>query len=130
MLQTQQIKIFSSCKSIFYSFLVRVLGLEPRTYALTCHYNFHYHISVFVVWTFSSPYPYQDLGAARQVSTRFYCIVDFARDCHFTGFPEFEQFYFFRFRKSTPKLKGVALPVELHSRHTTLIIGRARDFTQ
>ena len=48
------------------------------------------------------------LGAARLVSTPSLNLQGLARDYHVTGFPEFEQFYFWRFHQSTQFFKSVA----------------------
>src|SRR5208337_1950113 len=58
----------------------------------------------FAVWTIPSPYPRSDrgLGAARLVSTPSRSAAPgLARDCHLTGFPEFEQFCIASFPAST-----------------------------
>jgi hypothetical protein len=50
----------------------------------------------------------RELGAARLVSTPSRPGPGLARDCHFTGFPEFEQFCIPGFPRSTQALKSVA----------------------
>jgi len=53
-----------------------------------------------------------DLGISRLVSAPSFSGL--AQDCHFTGFPEFERFYFNNFLLSTPfYLKAIALSIEL-----------------
>jgi hypothetical protein len=86
---------------------VRAAGIEPAQ-ALR-PYRFSYH---FGLW---SGYPVTltlyALGAARPVSTPSPA-KDFggslARDCHFTGFPDFEQFCIHGFAGSTQSFKSVA----------------------
>lgn len=56
------------------------------------NYDFRRHRTPgFVVWTFPSSCRQAGLDADRQASTP--SLSGLARDCHFTGFPEFDQFY-------------------------------------
>ena len=62
------------------------------------------------------------LGAARLVSTPSRSIAPgLARDCHFTGFPEFEQFCIVGFPASTQVgLSPLRLPVPPRSHHAVI----------
>src|SRR4051812_22528231 len=91
--------------------MVRAAGLEPAqhfrakgfSYPATAFAALASHVlcdARFGVWTIPSPWRGCAVGAARLVSTpsrRPMLLankrpVRLARDCHFTGFPEFEQF--------------------------------------
>ena len=79
--------------------VVRAAGLEP---ALTYVNKIFMPTTVFTatrlcLWPgLSLDHISLDLGPVRQVSTP--SLSGLARDCHFTGFPEFEQFYSYRFQ--------------------------------
>jgi len=90
-------------------------GLSPTDFLTS--YGFRRRPDrAFVVWTIPSPYlARRGVGAARLVSTpsRWRGPPGLARDCHFTGFPEFEQFYSVGFPTSTQVicLSPVRLPI-------------------
>lgn len=66
---------------------VRRAGLEPATKRLTYHLQFSLPVSC--LWSGLSLYPQPCcLGSSRQVSTP--SLSGLARDCHATGFPEFD----------------------------------------
>ena len=73
----------------------------PTDFLTIC--GFRRRRPAFVVWTIPSPWPLA-VGAARLVSTPSRTDAlrpGLARDCHFTGFPEFEQFCIAGFPVST-----------------------------
>ena len=79
--------------------VVRAAGLEP---ALTYVNKIFLPTTVFTatvkcLWSgLSLGHIILDLGPVRQVSTP--SLSGLARDCHLKGFPEFEQFYSYRFQ--------------------------------
>ena len=79
--------------------VVRAAGLEP---ALTYVNKIFLPTTAFTatkkcLWPgLSLDHIILDLGPIRQVSTP--SLSGLARDCHLTGFPEFEQFYSYRFQ--------------------------------
>ena len=99
---------------------MRAAGVEPaqalRPYGFSYHFGFHRRLQAFVVWTIPSPWRVCAVGAARLVSTPSLAKTpsrslgkSLARDCHLTGFPEFEQFCIGGFPRSTQvSFKSVA----------------------
>ena len=87
------------------------------------NYGFHRRPAKQGVWgldyPFTVPWITQGLGAARLVSTPSAMLSrrSLARDRHFTGFPEFEQFYAARFRVGTQF--GLS-PLRLPFRHARI----------
>ncbi|HIF60880.1 MAG TPA: hypothetical protein EYQ26_15565 [Rhodospirillales bacterium] len=79
--------------------VVRAAGLEP---ALTYVNKIFLPTTAFTatkkcLWSgLSLDHIILDLGPVRQVSTP--SLSGLARDCHLKGFPEFEQFYSYRFQ--------------------------------
>ena len=89
-----------------FSDLVRAGGLEPpqalRPYG--CSYQLRLAPPpgwAFVVWTIPSPCPADAGGRCCPSSLYTFPFPGLARDCHLTGFPEFEQFYCAGFPAST-----------------------------
>ena len=86
-------------------------------------YGFHRRPAKQGVWGLDYPFAVpritQGLGAARLVSTPSAMLSrrSLARDRHFTGFPEFEQFYAARFRVGTQF--GLS-PLRLPFRHARI----------
>jgi hypothetical protein len=54
-----------------------------------------------------------DLGIHRQVSTRSFVTKGFARDYHFTGFPEFDEIHYKVSLITPPYLRQMLYPAEL-----------------
>ena len=87
--------------------VVRAAGLEP---ALTYVNKIFLPTTAFTatkecLWSgLSLDHIILDLGPVRQVSTP--SLSGLARDCHFKGFPEFEQFYSYCFQYGTQIFKS------------------------
>ena len=68
----------------------------------------------FVVWTFSSSWHFCFRWSPLSLYT--FSFLSLARDCHFKGFPEFDDFYFEDFSSSTQfTLKSVDSSAGLHA---------------
>ena len=107
--------------------MVRAEGIEPSRGVAPNGFSYQLRLSppprtAFVVWTIPSPWRDHAVGAARLVSTPSH--VGLARDCHLTGFPEFEQFCVSGFpRAHSIEFKSVASTVPPRPRTIAILAG-------
>ena len=96
---------------------VRPIGFEPMTVCLDIPTTTFVAI-IRCLWSGLSLYHIiTDLGIHRQVSTRSFIIEGFARDYHFTGFPEFDEIHYKVSLITPPYLRQMLYPAELRA-HT------------
>ena len=98
------------------------------------HYNFRCHClnrTMFVRWTFPSSYQ-QSWVRCSPSSLYTFSLRNLARDCHFTGFPDFDECSLKGFPMRTQKLiyECDALPTELmrHYFLDNLLLHHTQDF--